>query len=102
MCIPVTVCDHPVETGTLGTLMGALVMLNVLDLIIVDRLSYWPRAVKSLGKITVTALRRPTVRGIETSESTDVIHGRVSLVSSFILERWRVDGRKYRLLSTIL
>ena len=31
MCIQVTVCDHSVETGTLGTLMGALVMLNVLD-----------------------------------------------------------------------
>jgi hypothetical protein len=31
MCVPAAVCDDAVEIRTLGTLMVALVMLNVLD-----------------------------------------------------------------------
>jgi hypothetical protein len=62
--------------------------LNVLDFVIVDILSYWPRAVKSMGQIAVIALRRPTMSGIESLGSINVIHGHVSHVSSFILERF--------------
>ena len=62
--------------------------LNVLDFVIVDILSYWPRAVKSMGQIAVTALRRPTVSDIEPLRSTDVIprHG----FSLFIIHTGKV------------
>jgi hypothetical protein len=60
--------------------------LRVLDLVIVDILSQWPRVDTSMGQIAVTALRRPAVSGIELLRSTDDIHHHGFHVLSFILE----------------
>ena len=60
--------------------------LSVPDFVIMGILSQWPRAVQSMGQITVMALRPPTVSGKESLWSTDGTHRQGSHVSSFILE----------------
>ena len=59
-----------------------------------DILSLCSHAVKSMGKIAVAALRRPTLSEIELLRSTDVTHRQGSQVSSFILERFACSWPK--------
>ena len=68
--------------------------LRVIDLVIVDTLSLWPRVVKWMGQIAITALRRPTVSGKELLGSKDIIHRHVFHVSSFVLERFACSWPK--------
>ena len=68
--------------------------LRVIDLVIVDTLSLWPRVVKWMGQTAIAALRRPTVSGKELLGSIDIIHRHGFHVSSFILERFACSWPK--------